>query len=418
MKRILVFFLLFCLLLAGCELKEPESAQPTLPTIAATEASAAPADTAALQTEPPAESQSESEAAETQPSAPDLILSPDRGWQLRGPAGTVAPLVFLGGDVRDPFFSDLDGDKRQELLYWCSGPTSGVDTFALCAYGIEQGWPVLKAAQIYQLDWGDVKIGVSSEKHAVIQITPSIRHIGDGEKRFVGYIITLRDGRLLLDGEAFTEELTDWSFESDYNLFGSSFAYLFGSSFAALRQQPMDKLLLDNPNCLIWQQYGDVVDPEAGESRENVCTYAVVSDNGVTVNGVFKWTPDRNYPFCLGLRPIPSVSEEDLASFRGLSKEALEKRLGPCHVDLGGTLKNPCWFTEDGKLLSAVPMADSVRLQDLAELFVPSTAGDSKDPSEQLAAAGGSVPCSLFPVPCSLVGAGDLAGRLPALRRV
>ena len=142
----------------------------------------------------------------------------------------------------------------------------------------------------------------------------------------------------------------------------------YGAAFAALKQRVGDWALLNRSDCLIWQEQGE----DAG--RE---TWAAVSENGVTVTGLLRYTlQEDGTPLCLpeGLEPIAPV--EDPTVFLELSPDALAERLGPCHfnMDLGG-VSVPCWFTEDGKLL-VLRVLEQVEDAGLRELCVEALPGE------------------------------------------
>lgn len=132
-------------------------------------------------------------------------------YEIAGPAGSVGALQYLGPTCQDPVWADLDGDGFRELIYWCYGPTSGIFTVGICVYGLEEGWPVLEASQIFTLEHGDVSL---SEENGSVFFHPS----GQTQTR----LVTLKDGKLQLGGGLLPDEIREWG-SPEYGWFGSSF---------------------------------------------------------------------------------------------------------------------------------------------------------------------------------------------------
>ena len=349
MKRMLLFALALCLGLAGCGGAGAAAGSSNAPVLPAPETP--PLGT--LETRP-AEEPTDAEPWKSAQivalegadgTGPELLEAGDGTFLLRGPAGTVFARFFMGPACMDPLPADLDGDGAQELIYLCNGPTSGLFTQGICVYGLEEGWPVLKACSIYSLNWTD-ELGLEREGDQVYfrytrKAWNGAKYVYDdlGPQRLA---VTLRGQRVLLNDGELPEEIQSWGYP-DWTL--------YGSSFQALRQRYRAGALLDHWACLIWPvpTVWSSVQPE-GSLGPGAC--AAVSENGVTVTGLLEWIPQANGElFCRreGLEPIPPV--EDPTALEGLDMETLTQKLGPCHFDMGSGLYIPCWFTEDGKLL-------------------------------------------------------------------
>ena len=292
------------------------------------------------------------EPSETAVTEPEPTQPPD-GYQpmpagtneegmpmLAGPAGAVEALHWMDSQCRDPVWADLDGDGFRELIYWNYGPTSGLFTAGICVYGLEEGWPVLKAAQIYNLRSGELSLSKEGGRvyflHTPYRYSPEQGDPSPDQER--RYAVTLRDGRLLLEGEG----------EADpdaLQLWGGDKWFSFGRSFARLREQTQGQWLFDHPACLVWR------DPEeSANGQHNI--YAALCGNGVSVTGFLSYEPMRDGSwFCASWGVEPIETPEDPAALEALSPEELEARLGPCHFDWGHELRIPCWFTRDGHML-------------------------------------------------------------------
>ena len=81
---------------------------------------------------------------------------------LLGPDGCTVPGSYYSIPPQEALWTDVDGDEELEFVYWTYGPTSGLFTVALWAYGLEQGLPVLKAETIFNLGWSD-EVGLDLE---------------------------------------------------------------------------------------------------------------------------------------------------------------------------------------------------------------------------------------------------------------
>ena len=287
-------------------------------------------------------------AGKTQPQAPDgpeETTAPPDGHEpvpvgedeegaamIAGPAGAVKALQYMGGGCQSPVWADLDGDGQRELVYWCTGPTSGLFTVSICVYGLEEGWPVLEAAQLYNLNWGELRL--TEENGQILLHYSSKRYdaetgsqVSRGEQTCA---VTMQDGELLLNGGELPEGWQLWG-GSEWNWFGRSFAWV--QAFHGADD------LLEDPSALVWED-------EAGQ------VFAALSDNGVTVTGLLRWEPAANGAwFCSAwgvepCRPAPA----DPAGLEQLSREELTEKLGPCHFSRNeGRIL--CWLTDSCKLL-------------------------------------------------------------------
>lgn len=299
---------------------------------------------------------------------------------VSGPAGTVEALTFLGAWCTDPVYGDVDGDGMPELLYLCSGPTSGLYTEAVCVYGLELGWPVLKGCTIFNLSWGEPHLE-QDEDAVMFCLKPVSWHPGGTQEREALWLpVTLSEGRVLLNGGAIPEDMAIWG--------GANWNY-YGMSFAELSRQLTEQTAWKHWSCMIWQERSLLVMDSDPAGKTLTDTYAALTDNGVTVTGLFRWEALADGESrCMrnGVEPIPPV--EDPQSLTGLTEAELEARLGPCHFDLGSGLRIPAWFTEDGKLLIVHPLSGA-SLTDLLAGELPFT--ETPDP-DTVTVDGRSIP--------------------------
>lgn len=281
--------------------------------------------------------------ANAQP-APVGIVS---GWEaerefdlLLGPKGCVEAQGFYGACVETPVWADLDRDGTAELLYQTVGPTSGLYTLALWAYGLEDGFPVLKASVILNLN------DYYADGH-LAQQDAAAAFVCDG----TAYPLTMEGSLLTFAGGKLPPDVSLWG--------GLDFRCV-GMSMAALREEVAALMVYDSSCCLIWRQPGFGADgsPEV---------FAAISGNWHNVSRLVSFrrgedgTPDG---WRMGVPLIETPT--DLDALLGLSPDALTERLGPWHFDSGSGLYLLGWFTEDGLLLqvTAGSEAFSVSLYD------------------------------------------------------
>lgn len=379
MKRMFVFFLLLCLLLAGCGGTPPEEAPVEFPTLPVPEPpEAAPLVFPETYTRPagmesdvpvlinprhdPSDSSGEILTADSSDFVPIWELPETDLPHVVGPAGTVRARTFLGFEGCDPVYGDVDGDGETELIYWCYGPTSGLFTVGICVYGLEQGWPVLKGCSIYNLSYSD-DIGLEADAGQVIfRYAPWERgYIQNSDEQALRLPVSLAYGQVLLNGGELPEGIQVW---------GGYLWNMCGPSFSALREQVGDRVLLDLPRCLVWQRTLLQVMDSDPAGKEIVQTCAAVTDNGVTVTGVLVFEQGETGVSCVsrdGVSPIPPV--EDPEALAALTAEERDALLGPCHsrraIGSGHSYSDlyEFWFTEDGKLLT-VSTSDYVTFPD------------------------------------------------------
>ena len=140
-------------------------------------------------------------------------------YLLLGPDGC-APLRTFYYSMEDPLWADLDGDGLAELVYQTPGPTSGVHTEAFWAYGLEDGFPVLKACSILMLSWteeGNVRLEQDGSGIALV----------NAEAR---YPLALDGGNIVFQG-GLPAGASDW---------GGSAWGVVGSSLASVRKWAAD----------------------------------------------------------------------------------------------------------------------------------------------------------------------------------
>lgn len=236
----------------------------------------------------------------------------------------------------DPLWADLDGDGTAEYLYWTSGPTSGLNTVALWAYGTERGVPVVKAQSILGLPGGG-DVGLEQDGETV-----SLRYV---ERQFdpeSGESVLQPEQLfpLRIEDGCFVQE--DGRFPEEY-YWGGPFLDCTGQSLQALRERVADQLIYDAPHCIVWSGAAAASSPEA------VTTYAAVTGNGVSVTGYLSFQGQSHTGVRNGVTPIETP--DDLDALTTLDVEELEARFGPFHFDNGSGLYLAGWFTEDGKLL-------------------------------------------------------------------
>ena len=272
---------------------------------------------------------------------------------LAGPAGSVEALSFMIAECHDPVWADPDADGQPELVYWCYGPTSGLFTVSICVYGLEQGWPVLEAAQLYNLNRGELRL-TEEDREILLHYTPRRYDPEAGStvsQAEESCAVTVQDGELLLNGGQLPEGCALW---------GGPEWTRFGRSFAWLREQPKERLIIDYPDCLIWQ--------EAAQAQDVPKTFVALSGNGVTVTGLLRYEqPQDGHCFCFasGMEPLDPLG--DISPLAALTPEELEARLGPCHFSLRDG-SDRFWFTRDGKLLALTRSTEgqSLDLQPIA----------------------------------------------------
>lgn len=236
----------------------------------------------------------------------------------------------------DPLWADLDGDGTAEYLYWTSGPTSGLNTVALWAYGTERGVPVVKAQSILNLPGGEVRLEQDGE-------TVSLRYAERKNNSQSGEIVLQSQQLLPLRIEDGVFVLKDNRLPDNMSYWGGPFLDCTGLSFQALRERVADQLIYDAPHCIVWSGAAAASSPEA------VTTYAAVTGNGVSVTGYLSFQGQSHTGVRNGVTPIETP--DDLDALTTLDVEELEARFGPFHFDNGSGLYLAGWFTEDGKLL-------------------------------------------------------------------
>lgn len=203
MKKLTSFLLLLPLLLAGCAGTAVPASGPA-PSLPKPESVVTP--------ELPEQTEAPAPALPEDPEAVPVPLELSEGhWVIQGPAGTVEAPVFLGPSCQDPCWADLDGDGRRELVFWASGPTSGLFTAALCVFSLEEGWPVQIAQALYNLS------GLRSPKleqeadEIFLSLGPSaFSAVTEETEAELRLPLSLRDGALVLGEGELPKGIQPW----------------------------------------------------------------------------------------------------------------------------------------------------------------------------------------------------------------
>ncbi|MBQ1679183.1 MAG: hypothetical protein II062_06610 [Oscillospiraceae bacterium] len=286
--------------------------------------------------------------------------------RIAGPAGAVKALLYMGSELLDPVWADLDGDGFRELVYWCDGPTSGLFTAGLCVYGLEAGWPVLKAAQIYTLTWGELRLAEEGGR-VLLHYTPQRFDPAAGStvpqvEQILS--VSLQDGELLLNGGALPEGCALWD-GPEWSWYGRSFTEMNAIAREAATHSGIPRLPLYASACLVWPQVTGSSVPTAGQR-----VFAAVTENGVTVTGLLRWEPLQDGTYFCAMQGIEAIEAPKPAELLGLSAEALTERFGPRHFETDDPTPKLCWFTKDCRLLTVTMdgVAAEAGLQGLVEL--------------------------------------------------
>lgn len=268
-----------------------------------------------------------------------LVGSGERSFQsqvLIGPAGCMIPQGYYGFPPQNALWADADGDRELEYIYWTYGPTSGLFTVALWAYGLEQGIPVLKAQTIYNLTGCD-DIGLELAGGLPVFRTAT-RHYDQS----LGDFVTDDHLRIPLRVETGSFVPDEGELPKSIQVWGNHFFSPYGASFSVLHELWAYSLVFQSPHCLISR----TSDPFTGRKSDNV--WAAVSADGIRVTGYCMDHGD-GWKRIAGLTPISTPA--DLSELAALSPEAVLEQLGPAHFDDGVGMHQWGWITEDGKLL-------------------------------------------------------------------
>lgn len=341
MKRCIAALLL-CLLLAGC------SDAPLLET------------TPVVLPTPALPTEAMTPTAEDPPAVPEFVFSngpvpraeqdADGQWQIVGPAGSVQPAGYY---CAASAWGDVDRDGHLELVYLAPGRTSGIRTQELYVYDLEDGWPVCTGSSTLILtgpvSYGQEQFLVAEDSKVFYRFDREERNEAYGYVRSVTELlpISLENGEVLLaEGGELPDGIACQS--NGQPVFGASFAGLLAEGGVAMRPSLC---------CLIWREALGALENELPALNETAAV-AALSDNRVTVTAYLSWQrAEDGSVFCWfqGIEPVPALQNPE--TLVGLSMDALQSLLGPCHFDLCETgpasAPMPCWFTNDGKLLTA-----------------------------------------------------------------
>ena len=253
---------------------------------------------------------------------------------LAGPEGCTRMETCYAQAPQDLLWTDLDGDGEQELLFWTYGPTSGLFTVALWAYGLERGVPVCKGHTIWNLSHGTVELLLDGQT-PVFRAVPNVWDSSKGES-VPGEELRIP---LRLDSGSFVP--VSGQLPEGVDVWGGFPA--LGTSFSTLDEKWAETLVYRSGHCLISKCKTDY--------GVEALRYAVSGD-GLRLSGyAYRDSRSDAYQYEVGFTPIPAP--EDLSALEDLSVDALIDRLGPPHFDDGSGLYLLGWLTEDGRLLRA-----------------------------------------------------------------
>ena len=276
---------------------------------------------------------------------------------------------YLGETGLDPVCADLDGDGTDEYIYWGYGPTSGLFTVALWAWGMEDGLPVVKATTILNLTFGGIRLEVLDGR-ANLCIEKTDCHPGTSQNTTAEALrlpLSIRDGQLLVNDGELPKGMEYW--ETAANGIPLCLAL---SAAKDLTCAEGAELICDSGRAFFWKA-------EAGDGAFR--QYAAFSRDGARVTGTMERLSKKDgseYIISSGFTPL--WEEPDLDELIGLTLEELEARLGPAHYDEGSGVYLLRWLTKDGKLLN-VSCIDRVVS---ASLYDPLTGTTLRDSSEKL----------------------------------
>ncbi len=301
--------------------------------------------------------------------------SPEEGFEIRealvSERGAAWMLTYLGPTGLDPVCADLDGDGSGEYAFWGFGPTSGLFTVALWAYGVEEGLPVVRANTILNLSYGNVWL--EAENGGVTFCCA--KRVYDAK---TGQDNLSQPMRLPLTIQNGAFQVKDGSLPEDIQLWGGTSFSLLGRSLSGVKDLACAEgaeLLRETSLAVFWNEKG-----EDGSSFY----HAAFSRDGVRVAGTMsRYIPapgseDSGSAQFRGFTPIDA--DPDLNALPGLTLEALEARFGPAHYDEGSGLYLLRWLTEDGKVLK-VSVGEKVQS---AALFDPMTGTETSVQSNDL----------------------------------
>ena len=348
MKKLLPL-LIILLLLAGCgEIPESKTVTVTLPVPTGPTAPQ-------LWSYSPPKSQSPFDLISIRLA---LHAEPDGLLYISGPAGTVAAKPFGESVCLGSAIGDVDGDGEDELVYLCPQEDSAL----LCVYGLEDGWPVCKGSAALKPEPPGQFFPVESSLETIdgkVIYHACLEHWDEESQDWIpdsksSLAVVLEDGQLRLEGAGKTAGISCTGVPGDY----------FGASFSALSQQLGENALLRSRSCLVWMERQRSSREDA--AAELIRTWAVLTDNGVTVTGLLtlEQRPDGGFTEAVnGFEPIAPLSNP--ANLAALSAEKLEDSLGSCHFVMGDDTPVLCWFARNYELLIVNPAGLTVEVLDL-----------------------------------------------------
>ena len=130
--------------------------------------------------------------------APVFTIRADYHYYVSGYAGDVDALQFPGHEPRDEVTADVDGDGNKELVYLY---TDGSRFVGIAAYGLDDGRPVLKAADMLSLNGRTARLELDEVGGNVwfFLISNSANQNGTGANTCQS-VLTVQDGAIVLSG--------------------------------------------------------------------------------------------------------------------------------------------------------------------------------------------------------------------------
>lgn len=101
--------------------------------------------------------------------------------------------VFVDNTISAPIVCDINNDEETDIIFLGYGPTSGVFTITLEMYNVIDGVPELDSSNIFQLNHGDIDIGLNDDGKPVLYYCPN-----DSDE-YTEYLIEYNDKLIVRD---------------------------------------------------------------------------------------------------------------------------------------------------------------------------------------------------------------------------